>query len=164
MHIFILYFFFYFIYYLPLFFNPFSFSTEFHDPWRERIEHVPFGGYHQYFAALARAQIVVVPLLVDRFNECKSAIRYFEASLLSVPTVASRVGQFREVITEGETGYLAEGETQWREALTALVGDADLRRRVGEAAREAVFAAHSLELIGERFAPLLAEYRLEAFK
>jgi glycosyltransferase involved in cell wall biosynthesis len=129
-------------------------------PFEKRIERIPFGSYHEYFAAIARAQIVVVPLLVDGFNECKSAIRYFEASLLGRPTVASRVGQFREVISDGVTGFLVDGEAQWHEALTTLVDDAELRRRVGDAARESIAAEHTVSRIGDRIAPLLANYGL----
>ena len=125
-----------------------------------QLERVPFGNYHEYFAALARAQIVVVPLLIDGFNECKSAIRFFEASLLALPTVASRVGQFREVIIDGETGYLAENPGEWRAALAALAGNAELRRRIGRAARESTLGEHTVEQVSERIAPLLTEYRL----
>ena len=134
------------------------------EPHEERIERVPFGGYHEYFAALSRAQVVIVPLLIDGFNECKSAIRYFEASLLGVPTVASRVGQFREVIRDGESGFLAREDAEWRTALTALVENADLRREMGKAAREATLSGHGLDPIGEALAPLLAEYRLESVR
>ncbi len=122
-----------------------------------RLRRIPFGNYHEYFAALSRAQLVVVPLLIDSFNACKSAIRFYEAALLGIPVVASRVGQFSDVIEHGEDGYLAASAEEWSTALTALLADASLRRRLGEAARNAVEQRHTVAAIVPELAPALAQ-------
>ncbi|MEP5765007.1 MAG: glycosyltransferase [Halieaceae bacterium] len=127
----------------------------------ERIEIVPFGNYFEYFAALARADLTVVPLLHDSFNECKSAIRYFEAALLGLPTVASGVGQFREVIEHGVDGYLAETPEQWLELLEQLLQQPELRRSVGERAREAVSQQQSLPAVAEQLGDFLQACQLQ---
>jgi glycosyltransferase involved in cell wall biosynthesis len=123
----------------------------------DRIDRVPFGNYHDYFQALSRSQIVLVPLLLDAFNECKSAIRYFEAALLELPVIASEVGQFRDVVVSGENGLLARDADGWRGALQSLVADAELRRRLGEAARATVLHEHTLPAIGDALAARLAQ-------
>ena len=132
------------------------------EPYGDRLRRIPFGNYHEYFAALARAQIVVVPLLIDRFNECKSAIRFYEAALLNIPVVASRVGQFSEVIEPGVNGFLAADADEWRTALATLLGDAPLRHRVGEAARATVSAQHTMAAIAPGVLPALAEMGVES--
>ncbi len=124
-------------------------------PYSDRLRRIPFGNYHEYFAALSRAQLVAVPLLIDQFNGCKSAIRFYEAALLGIPVVASRVGQFSEVINHGENGYLAANTDEWTAALSALLDDAGLRHRMGEAAREAVAQRHTVAaIVPELAAPL----------
>ncbi len=131
-------------------------------PYSERLRRIPFGNYHEYFAALARAELVVVPLLIDAFNACKSAIRFYEAALLGIPVVASRVGQFSEVIEPGVTGYLASNSDEWDEALTTLLADAALRHRVGEAAQAAVTARHTVQAVVPEVLPALAAMGVES--
>lgn len=125
-------------------------------PYNDRLRRIPFGNYHEYFNALARAELVVVPLLIDAFNDCKSAIRFYEAALLGIPVVASRVGQFSEVIEPGVTGYLAADSDEWAAALASLLSDAALRHRMGEAAQSAVNTRHTVQAIVPQVLPALA--------
>ena len=106
-------------------------------------------GYHAYLEKLAAMDVHLVPLLIDRFNACKSGIRYLEASMCSVPTVASRVGQFTEMIEDGTTGFLCNTADDWRRAIEALVSDPQSRMQMAKSAKEEVLAAHSLT--SERF-------------
>jgi glycosyltransferase involved in cell wall biosynthesis len=93
---------------------------------------VPF---HEVPAELARFDINLAPLETGNvFCEAKSELKYFEAALVDVPTVASPTVPYAEAIRHGETGFLAGNDSQWYEALRVLVTDADLRRRVGRAA------------------------------
>jgi D-inositol-3-phosphate glycosyltransferase len=56
------------------------------------------------------------------------------------PVVATRIGGLRTIVRDGETGFLVP----WRdpalfaEALGRVLGDADLRARLGAAARASV--------------------------
>ena len=56
------------------------------------------------------------------------------------PVVASAVGGLRDIVADGETGMLVRpGDiASLRSALERLLGDAELRRRMGEAARARV--------------------------
>ena len=85
---------------------------------------------------IARFDINLAPLEVGNpFCEAKSELKFFEAALADVPTVASPTGPFRRAIRSGQTGFLATTSGEWREALTRLVAEAPLRRRVARAAR-----------------------------
>ncbi|MCB1705766.1 MAG: glycosyltransferase [Halioglobus sp.] len=108
-----------------------------------RINTRPFAGYVKYFEAMNSIDINIVPLVEDRFNACKSAIRYIEASLCSVPTVASSVGQFSEIIDNGKDGYLAGSRETWVAALGELVNNSALRLQMGEAANANIQAHHT---------------------
>jgi len=115
----------------------------------ERVTFLGFMSYHAYLENLSAMDIHLVPLLIDRFNDCKSGIRYLEASMCQVPTVASHVGQFTEMIEDGATGFLCETKEDWQGALDALINDPELRERMALAARAQVLAMHSLA--SERF-------------
>ena len=72
-----------------------------------------------------------------------------EACALERPVVAARVGGLAEQILEGETGLLVPpGDVDaLRAALERLLGDAELRRRMGDAARERVRAHFSWDAV-----------------
>ncbi len=80
---------------------------------------------------LARFDISLAPLETgNRFCESKSELKFFEASLAGVCTVASPTGPFRRAISEGVTGFLAADRDQWEAALLRLIDDAPLRARI----------------------------------
>jgi glycosyltransferase involved in cell wall biosynthesis/SAM-dependent methyltransferase len=85
---------------------------------------------------LARLDVNLAPLQVGNpFCEAKSALKFFEAALVDVPTVASPTEPFRSAIDDGVDGFLAGSPEEWRSALARLVGDPQLRRAIGSAAR-----------------------------
>ena len=113
-------------------------------PFADRIDQTPMGGYQDYLVQLQTVDISIIPLSLDAFNECKSAIRYLEASVVKVPTIASRVGDFIHVVDHNFTGILVETEIQWREALELLIVDRDKRQSLADAAYNAVLEKQSI--------------------
>lgn len=113
-----------------------------------RIERRPFSSYQQYLQSLKDIDIAVVPLLDDRFNACKSAIRYLEAALCGTVVIASPVGQFEEVIKSGVDGFLAKDSEAWRRALQTLIESESTRESVSLEANSNVLANHVLATPG----------------
>ncbi len=88
---------------------------------------------------LARFDINLAPLELDNpFCEAKSELKYFEAALVEVCTVASPTGPMQRAIRDNETGLLARTEEDWYRALLRLVDDATERARLGHAAYQDV--------------------------
>jgi ubiquinone/menaquinone biosynthesis C-methylase UbiE/glycosyltransferase involved in cell wall biosynthesis len=86
---------------------------------------------------LARFDINLAPLETGNpFCEAKSELKYFEAALVDVPTVASPTAPFSAAIRHGETGFLAADEAEWYAALTRLITEPGLRASI---ARNAYF-------------------------
>jgi glycosyltransferase involved in cell wall biosynthesis/SAM-dependent methyltransferase len=84
---------------------------------------------------LSRFDINLAPLEIgNAFCEAKSELKYFEAALAGVCTIASATGPMRRAIRDGETGRLADGPEDWYAALRDLIGDAGLRHRLAHAA------------------------------
>jgi glycosyltransferase involved in cell wall biosynthesis len=59
-----------------------------------------------------------------------------EAALCATPSAALAVGGLRESIVDGQTGLLARDAAGLTENIRRLVSDAELRERLGAAARE----------------------------
>jgi glycosyltransferase involved in cell wall biosynthesis len=86
-------------------------------------------------AEIARFDINLAPLEVGNpFVEAKSELKYWEAALAGVPTIASPTGPYARAIEHGRTGYLAATDEEWTQSLGLLVKDAGLRTRVAGAA------------------------------
>ena len=91
----------------------------------ELRQRVPFD---QLPLEYARFHVNIAPLEVGNpFCEAKSAVKYVEAALGGVATVASPTEPFSAAIRDGETGFLATGDGSWYEALSRLVVDESLR-------------------------------------
>ena len=73
---------------------------------------------------LARFNINLAPVEISNpFCEAKSELKYFEAALVDVPTVASPTGPMRNTIRDRETGMLANTAQEWYVAIRSLVED-----------------------------------------
>lgn len=105
---------------------------------------------------VARFDINLAPLEIGNpFCEAKSELKFFEAALVSVPTIASATGPFRRAIRDGETGFLAASPAEWQEALLALVDDAARRRDMADKALLSVLWRFGPEQRREQLAGLL---------
>jgi len=95
---------------------------------------VAFAGFRDDIPAiLAIADLSV--LTSDREGFSNAAV---ESLAAGVPVVATDVGGNREAIVDGETGFLVPPDDveQLARSIEKLLGDGDLRRRMGEAARK----------------------------
>ncbi|MHC5822966.1 MAG: glycosyltransferase, partial [Nostoc sp.] len=64
--------------------------------------------------------------------------KYFEAALLSVPTIASDTTAFRIAIQDGVNGLICNNLVEWKNALYQLVTNHKLRQEMGQKAFEDV--------------------------
>jgi glycosyltransferase involved in cell wall biosynthesis len=102
----------------------------------ERIQRLPLYPWQRLPEVLASIDINIAPLEPDNpFSEAKSCVKYMEAALVGVPTIASPCADFRRTVTPGVTGYLANSPADWREALACLISSADHRAQMGRQAR-----------------------------
>jgi glycosyltransferase involved in cell wall biosynthesis len=74
----------------------------------------------------------------------------------ALPVVASPIGFSINVVTP-DTGFLATSSSDWTDALTRLIRDAELRDRMGRAGRAKVEREFSLTMWGPKVSALLVE-------
>jgi glycosyltransferase involved in cell wall biosynthesis len=97
---------------------------------------------------VASADVVVVPSRLDGMP-----LIVFEAQGLARPVVASRTGSIPEVIEDGVTGFLRDpGDIEgFAEAVCRLLESAELRSRIGAAARGKVLREYGQDVMVERY-------------
>src|SRR5260221_676149 len=97
--------------------------------------------------------------VVCQFSRWEEVFGWMIAEAMShgKPVVATSVGGIPELITEGVSGHLVNrGDTQrMSERVLALLGDGDLRTRMGQAGRERVLANFDLK---KNVAQLISSY------
>jgi len=89
------------------------------------------GRFREY---LDECDILVVPLIDNIYNRCKSPIKFLEASSAKKPGVWQDIRQYQEVVDHGKNGFLAKKASGWYRLIKTLIDDTDKRRKMGEAA------------------------------
>lgn len=79
----------------------------------------------------------LAPLADNRFNRCKSAVKWTEYGAMQVPTLASAVPPYSDVVRDGEDGWLVP-DGKWLDTLERLYADRKEIQRVGWNVRERV--------------------------
>jgi hypothetical protein len=105
----------------------------------ERVERLPLVPRGEHYKNIWKADINLAPLVLgDPFCEAKSELKFFEAGILGIPTVAVKNETYSGAISDGEDGFLAGDAKEWAEKISKLVEDENLRKKMGERAREKV--------------------------
>lgn len=101
-------------------------------------------------ADLSEIDIGIMPLPDDEWSRGKCGLKALQYMALGIPTVLSPVGVNCE-IARGDAAVLASTEAEWRDALAALIDDADLRARLGAAGRARVESDYSVTAMMPRW-------------
>jgi len=114
------------------------------EPWTPRTE----------LAAFARMSIGLMPLAHDDWCSGKCSYKMLCYMAAGLPVVVTAAGMNREVLALGSVGLSAGSEQEWVDTLIALLGDRQLRRRMGDAGRAVVEKHYSLQRLAQQYALL----------
>jgi len=101
---------------------------------------------------LAKCDIGIAPCDFIQ-HSCKSNVKATQYMALGLPVVVSPLPAYLRFIKDGENGFIAETEQQWEESLRKL-GDAELRRKIGQAGKQTARQYH-IDVIGSKWRDLL---------
>ena len=104
-------------------------------PWRKETE----------IKDLQEIDIGIMPLPDDEWSKGKCGLKGLQYMALGIPTIMSPVGVNKEIIQDGENGFLASGIDEWVGKLSILIDSAALRETVGKNGRETVVSKFSVE-------------------
>ncbi|MDF9392309.1 MULTISPECIES: glycosyltransferase family 4 protein [Methylococcus] len=114
--------------------------------WSEQREH----------ELLDTLDVGIMPLADLPWERGKCGYKLVQYMACGKPVIASPVGVNTEIVEHGVNGFLASNDGEWTEAITTLANDAVLRQRLGQAAREKVVRAYSLQSQLPRLQEILA--------
>jgi glycosyltransferase involved in cell wall biosynthesis len=103
-------------------------------------------------AAFARMSVGLMPLADTDWCNGKCSYKMLCYMSAGLPVVVTAAGMNREVLALGKVGMSAACEAEWIDALTALLEDANLRRRMGAAGRAVVEERFSLQRLAQQYA------------
>jgi glycosyltransferase involved in cell wall biosynthesis len=99
---------------------------------------------------LRRLDVGLVPLLQTPWTRHKFYLKLVQYMALGIPPVATPLGSNPVVITDGETGFLARGDSEWQQTVGRLVDDPELREQVGRRAAEVAHQRYTLQANAEK--------------
>jgi len=112
-------------------------------------------GYENYARTIQKAGIDIglVPLEDNRFNRCKSNIKWLEYSACGIAGIYADLPPYRSCVKDGETGILVAGydADAWVAAIESLIDNPDRRHAMALAARTEVLATYTLKSHGRLF-------------
>ena len=123
--------------------------------WEDRIDRFDPVDWKELPKLIVRADINIVPLEDTEYHRCKSAIKWLEAALVAVPTIATRNEEFSRVVEDEKTGLLCKDTKEWISAFDRLIKDADFRRQIGDAAYQAAIRTFTTDSMNSDLLNLL---------
>lgn len=99
----------------------------------------------------------VMPLPEDVWTRGKCGFKLLQYMAAAVPVVASPVGVNREIVHDGENGFLADGRERWTEVLALLVEDVGLRQSMGMWGRLSLRGRYTVADWAGRYVELIEE-------
>lgn len=131
---------------------------------QNRIKRLPFVDIHHLPNNIALIDINIAPLEVNNpFCEAKSELKYSDAALLKIPTVASPTDAFRWAIQDGFNGFLATSKDEWYACLKRLIEEPELRTTMGQKAYEHVMTCYTPDSMAasvrKTYERIISDYR-----
>jgi glycosyltransferase involved in cell wall biosynthesis len=105
--------------------------------------------------------IGIYPLEDDDWARGKCGFKAIQFMACGVPVVASAVGVNREIIRDGENGFLASTTAEWSQKLERLLTEPELRRRFAIAGRSTIEQKYSVTVTAPIVASILREAALQ---
>jgi len=116
-------------------------------PWSEETE----------VAELKKLDVGIMPLSDGSFERGKCGYKIIQYMACGLPVIASPVGINRQLIEDGENGFLAETLEEWSVAISRLIESPSLRMRMGMAGLEKVKKRYCIQVTGPRLIELLKD-------
>ena len=109
---------------------------------------------------LARIDINLIPLQRTPFCDAKSALKYYEAALVGVPSIASANPMYANLFGNNENGLIAETSNDWLCHMEFLGNDVKTRSEIAMKARKQCLSLFGPDKTVASFKKVLKDYKL----
>ncbi|ANE52466.1 glycosyltransferase family 4 protein [Flavisolibacter tropicus] len=113
-------------------------------PWQEATE----------VEDLLQMNIGVMPLEADPWCEGKCGFKLIQYMALGIPAVASPIGVNKQIIDEGQNGFLCNTKEEWYNTIALLIQDVEKRRLLGTKGQAKIKAQFSIQANAGAFVDL----------
>lgn len=131
-----------------VYFGDYRFLDMFKTCNQNQLEHQSWMSHDVYphMLTLLNLDIGICPIIDNRFNRTKSAIKWMEYSMVGMATVASNIPPYSTVIEDGKTALLcSQSQNEWFDAIDKLIMDPKFRLRMSKMAFSNVFLDHNID-------------------
>lgn len=137
--------------------------------YKKQIEKRPFTAWEQLVQEMSELDINLAPLELDNpFCEGKSELKYFEAALVNVPTIASKTDTFSKCIIHKKNGMLCENEEEWYTSIKELIEDKALYHHITRNAKQHIQQVYYPEVIAKQcvevYSHIIEDYKIRNLK
>ena len=112
---------------------------------QKRIVFTPLVDFLELQRLMAEVDVSVVPLVSNTFTNCKSELKFFEASVVDTVTLASPSYNYSRAIKDGETGFLCNSG-QWYDRVISVYQNPDKCKNIVNSAKEYCLQQYSGEV------------------
>lgn len=116
-----------------------------------RIESIKLQNYLNLQVKIAECDLNLIPLLINEFTNSKSELKFFEAAIVGVQSIASPTYIYKEVIIDGENGYLARQEGWYSKIEGAMQENTQLIHSARDYAEKNYFGKKILSILQNVF-------------
>ncbi len=100
---------------------------------------------------LATLNIGVMPLRDDVWAQGKCGFKALQYMALQIPSVVSPIGVNKEIIQNGENGYLCSSEEEWENTLSSLIENKEQRIKIGQNGQQTIENHYSVKSQSDNF-------------
>ncbi len=104
---------------------------------------------------LSKFDIGIMPLSEDPFSRGKASYKLLQYMAAGIPSVASSVGMNVDVAGSNEFALLADTDNDFISAINELLNSCELRKSIGEKARNKIENEFSKEIIAAKLADII---------
>lgn len=100
--------------------------------------------------------IGLAPLVMNKFNEAKSNLRWLEYSALKIPTIATDIQPYSESIDNDKSGFIVSNNPQeWVDRIVELIKSKSMRKEIGNNAYNKIKKEFNLKDISKNYYNIL---------
>jgi glycosyltransferase involved in cell wall biosynthesis len=106
---------------------------------------------------IRKFDIGLYPLPNEEWVLGKSGLKALQYMALGVPTIATAIGTIFRIIQDGENGFLAKDNSEWKQHLISLIIDQKLRESTGRNAADTVEKNYSVKANKDTYLAILQQ-------